>query len=117
MNTILYNCGFYIGLLISAVDRGKCSASRRSRFILRKSPRYPSDKELEGFQFGYGSCELEKNIFPLLDIEPHSSSPWTVTTSTEIIMFKYCFLRQCENKIERARNIIVFTNNQQNLRS
>jgi hypothetical protein len=41
-------------------------------------PRYSFDKRLGGNQSWSGHCEGEKNLFPLLGIEPSPSIPYPV---------------------------------------
>jgi hypothetical protein len=55
----------------STVDEGDWSASRFGRFTPQeKSPRYPLDRRLGGPRSRTGSYGEEKNLLPLLGIEP-----------------------------------------------
>jgi hypothetical protein len=55
---------------------GEWSASRPGRFTPGKRvPRYPLDRRVGGPQGWSGRCEVEKNLLPLLGIEPRLSSP------------------------------------------
>jgi hypothetical protein len=67
------------------VNGYKRSASRLFRFNSQgKSPQYPLNRTLGRKQSRSGSHEEEKISFPLLRIEPQSSSPYSVVTPTEL---------------------------------
>jgi hypothetical protein len=49
-----------------------------------KSPRYPLDRRLGGPQNRSGNYRQKKNFVTLQEIEPRSSSPWSVVATTKL---------------------------------
>jgi hypothetical protein len=51
---------------------------------LEKEPQVPLDRRLGGPQSQFGRCGEERNLLPLLGIEPRPSSLLPIATPTEI---------------------------------
>jgi hypothetical protein len=53
-------------------------------YLWGKSSLHPLDRRLCGPQSQSGCCEVEKNLLPLLGIQLQPSSPYPITTLTEL---------------------------------
>jgi hypothetical protein len=65
---------------------------------------YPLDRRLGGPQNQSGCFRVEKNLFPLLGIEPWPPSPWPVAILPELYrlllsIYKYMLKAQSNNKL------------------
>jgi hypothetical protein len=83
--------------LTSAADRGEGSSSRPGRFTPRREPRYPLNRRLGGPQSRSGNLGEEKNLFPVLGIEPrflivHFVAKWTKFTIPNAPRFCTCMI-------------------------
>jgi hypothetical protein len=68
---------------MKALDGGELLASRPGRFA-GKSPRYPLDRRLDGYQGRSGSGGEEKNSQPLPGLEPPIFQPVVKLCTTEL---------------------------------